>query len=54
MQKGMQQGALEGKKETAINMLIKGCNENDIAELTSLKKSVIAELKKVASKATQH
>ena len=54
MQQGMQQGALEKARETALNMLIKGYSENEIAELTSLEKSIVAELKKASSKTTQH
>ena len=54
MQQGMQQGALEGKKETAINFLSMGLAVDEVAKGTGLEKSVIEELKKVASKRTQH
>ena len=48
------QGIQIGIEKTAHKMIVKGYSENDIAELTGLEKSVIEELKKVASKKTQH
>ena len=51
---GIEKGAFKKARETANNMILRGYNENDIAELTGLEKSVIEELKKVASKQTQH
>ena len=49
-----QQGIQIGIEKTAHKMIVKGYSENDISELTGLEKSVIEELKKVASKKTQH
>ena len=54
MQQGMQQGALEKARETALNLSRMGLDDDKIVEATGLEKSVIAELKKVSSKATQH
>ena len=54
IEKGIEKGAFKKARETANNMILRGYNENDIAELTGLEKSVIEELKKVASKQTQH
>ena len=54
MQQGMQQGALEKARETALNLSRMGLTDDKIVEATGLEKSVIAELKKVSSKATQH
>ena len=53
-QQGMQQGALEKARETALNLSRMGLDDDKIVEATGLEKSVIAELKKVSSKATQH
>ena len=54
MQQGMQQGALEKARETALNLSRMGLTDDKIVEATGLEKSVIAELKKVVSKTTQH
>jgi len=54
IEKGMQQGALESKKETALNLSRMGLSDDKIVEATGLEKSVIEELKKTASKKTQH
>ena len=54
LQQGMQQGALEKAKETVINMLNQNLSDEIITRCTGLEKSVIEELKKAASKQTQH
>ena len=54
MQEGVQQGVLEKARETALNLSRMGLDDDKIVEATGLEKSVIAELKKVSSKATQH
>lgn len=53
-QQGMQQGALESKKETALNLSRMGLTDDKIVEATGLEKSVIEELKKDASKKMLH
>ena len=53
-QQGMQQGALEKARETALNLLSFGDSLEKVEKVTGLEKSVIEELKKVASKKTQH
>ena len=54
LQQGMQQGALEKARETALNLLSFGDSLEKVEKVTGLEKSVIEELKKVASKSTQH
>ena len=53
-QQGMQQGSLEKARETALNLLSFGDSLEKVEKVTGLEKSVIEELKKVASKKTQH
>jgi len=47
---GIEKGAFKKARETANNMILRGYNENDIAELTGLEKSIIEELKKSSLK----
>ncbi len=54
IEKGIEKGALEKARETALNLSRMGLTDDKIVEATGLEKSVIAELKKVSSKATQH
>ena len=54
IQIGIEKGALESKKETALNLLSFGDSLEKVEKVTGLEKSVIEELKKVASKQTQH
>ena len=54
LQQGLQQGALEKARETALNFLSMGLPVDEVAKGTGLEKSVIEELKKVASKQTRH
>lgn len=53
-QQGLQQGVLEGKKETAINFLSMGLAVDEVAKGTGLEKSAIEALKALASKNRQH
>ena len=53
-QQGIQIGFEKGIEKTAINLSRMGLDDDKIIEATGLEKSVIEELKKVASKGTQH
>ena len=53
-QQGIQIGFDQGIEKTAINLSRMGLDDDKIIEATGLQKSVIEELKKVASKGTQH
>jgi len=54
IEKGIARGALENKKEIAINMIRKNYNIDDIAIITGLTKSIILELKKSTNATTRH
>ena len=54
IQIGFDQGIEKGIEKTAINLSRMGLDDDKIIEATGLEKSVIEELKKVASKGTQH
>ena len=53
-QHGIQIGIEKGIEKTALNFLSMGLAVDEVAKGTGLEKSVIEELKKVASKQTQH
>ena len=54
IQQGIARGALENKKEIAINMIRKNYNIDDIAIITGLTQSIILELKKSTNTTTRH
>ena len=54
IQIGFDQGIEKGIEKTALNFLSMGLSVDEVAKGTGLEKSFIEELKKVASKSTQH